>query len=631
MKTLLFYTILSITTVCLGQIPPYYNGTNLNQTGTALKNTLATKVTNTQTATLSYTPGIWDATKQTDLLPGSTTRVQLIYGYNDTDGILNTDRTRDVNSNGGATNQWNREHVYPKSLGTPDLGTTGPGADAHHLRAADVTRNGSRGNRKFAAGSGNSNTTAQGDWYPGDEYKGDVARMMLFMYIRYGNRCLPSNAVVGTVNNTDANMINLLLDWNAQDPVSTIEVQRNNIIQNLQGNRNPFIDNPAFATQIWGGAQAQDLFNNTTGGGTFCSTGTTNYPYTQSFENTLGDWSQATSGDDINWTVNSGVTGSSGTGPTSASAGNYYVYIEASAPNNTTKRALLNSPCYRLPASPTTTFKYHMYGASTMGTLSLEVTTNGSTWNTVWTRTGNQGNVWNTATVNLASYANQNVKMRFNGITTTTWQGDIAVDNFSITNGSGTTTSPNATYDVNLRLTFDNYPEETSWEIRNSNNNIVFSGANYGNQPDGSTITITNGLFAGCYTLTIKDTYGDGMCCTVGNGSYRLTDTTGAVLATGGSFATTSTTSFCVGTKTSQIVTVRSLSMYPNPASNILNFSGISNNDTSSYVVYNVLGNLVMKGEITNNSINIERLDTGLHFVTVTSGDHSTTLKFIKE
>ncbi len=53
----------------------------------------------------------------------------------------------------------------------------------------------------------------------------------------------------------------LFVRWNAEDPVSQIEIQRNNIIEGAQGNRNPFIDNPYLATIIWGGSTAEDLWD----------------------------------------------------------------------------------------------------------------------------------------------------------------------------------------------------------------------------------------------------------------------------------------------------------------------------------------------------------------------------------
>ena len=80
--------------------------------------------------------------------------------------------------------------------------------------------------KKFADGSGNSGSVS-GGWYPGDEWKGDIARMMMYMYIRYGDRCKPSGVGVGSTSSTPDDMIDLFLEWNAEDPVSDFERQRN--------------------------------------------------------------------------------------------------------------------------------------------------------------------------------------------------------------------------------------------------------------------------------------------------------------------------------------------------------------------------------------------------------------------
>lgn len=263
MKRYLLIWSLFVTFTLGAQIPSYYNNVNLTLTGQALKNELANKITVTHTTQLSYTPDIWNALQQTDLDPSNSSNVLLVYGYNDTDGNATTDRTRNKNNNGGNTGQWNREHVFAKSLGQPDLGTTGPGADAHHIRSSDVQMNNDRGSRMFASGSGNAGT-AGANWYPGDEWKGDVARMIMYMYLRYGNQCLPTYACVGSTVPTDASMVALLLQWNADDTVSVYEMNRNNILEGMQGNRNPFIDNPYLATIIWDGPVAQDKWNMTT-------------------------------------------------------------------------------------------------------------------------------------------------------------------------------------------------------------------------------------------------------------------------------------------------------------------------------------------------------------------------------
>ncbi|WP_204344410.1 M43 family zinc metalloprotease [Psychroserpens algicola] len=100
--------------------------------------------------------------------------------------------------------------------------------------------------------------------------------------------------------------------------------------------------------------------------------------------------------------------------------------------------------------------------------------------------------------------------------------------------------------EVNLSITFDNYPEETAWTLTNASGSTVASGGTYGNQADGSTYTEDLCLPDGCYTFTITDTYGDGICCSYGNGSYSVTDASG-VLASGGSFSSSEATQICVG------------------------------------------------------------------------------------
>ena len=100
--------------------------------------------------------------------------------------------------------------------------------------------------------------------------------------------------------------------------------------------------------------------------------------------------------------------------------------------------------------------------------------------------------------------------------------------------------------EVVITINFDNYPEETSWSLTNSSGTTVASGGTYGSQADGSTLSITECLVDGCYDFTINDTYGDGICCGYGNGSYSVTSG-GSTVASGGSFAGSETTNFCIG------------------------------------------------------------------------------------
>ena len=257
---------------------PYYDNSDWTLTGNNLKAALGAKITNTHTLFLSYAQ-CENAIKIIDLDPEdpTNTNVLLLYGFDNstvcnyvsessfgtsTNGTEHRRRHKEADVSGVDQCAWNREHVYPKSLGTPNLGEIGAGSDAHHLRTCDVVRNANRGNTKFGAGSGNSGTSGS-FWYPGDEWKGDVARTMMYLYLRYPTQCLPTGVGTGATVAADSNMVQLFLQWNAEDPVSIYEDKRNTYLGNTsntygQGNRNPFIDNPYLATVIWGGIAAEN-------------------------------------------------------------------------------------------------------------------------------------------------------------------------------------------------------------------------------------------------------------------------------------------------------------------------------------------------------------------------------------
>ena len=268
MKKLLLFLFFPI--LCIAQTPAYYSTIDFNQTGDNLKNQLTTLVTNTHTTNLPYTAtgttDTWDALYQTDLNPNNTSNVLLVYGWNDTDSDITNDLSRDKTFSchtSSCNGLWVREHVFPRSLGTPNLGFEFAGADAHHLRSIDSQRNNSRSNRLFEEGSGvdMSYITSAGNWYPGNQWKGDIARMIMYMYVRYPSQCLPTNVGVGSTTFSNfGDMPNVFLQWNAEDPVSTYEINRNNILNTIQGNRNPFIDNPYLATIIWNGPTATDTW-----------------------------------------------------------------------------------------------------------------------------------------------------------------------------------------------------------------------------------------------------------------------------------------------------------------------------------------------------------------------------------
>jgi len=182
------------------------------------------------------------------------------------DGNSQTDYTRDKTLQCHATpcsGLWTREHVFAKSLATPALTTDSPGSgtDVHNLRACDGDMNTARSNRLFEDDGvgGNAHITGSGNWYPGDEWKGDVARIIMYMYLRYPSQCIADNTAVST-NSNSPDMPDVFLQWNVDDPVSQYEIQRNTVLESMQGNRNPFIDDPYIATKIWSGSAAEDTW-----------------------------------------------------------------------------------------------------------------------------------------------------------------------------------------------------------------------------------------------------------------------------------------------------------------------------------------------------------------------------------
>jgi len=188
--------------------------------------------------------------KNTDEDPDNSDNVILLY----------TGRSQAKNTFGGDPNEWNREHVWAKSHG--DFGNTPPaGTDAHHIRPTDVSVNSARGNLDFDMG-GTPLPEAPGckkdndSFEPRDEVKGDVARMLFYMAVRYeGGDGVADLELVDHVNtypNPEHGKLQQLLDWHLTDPPDEFELNRHEVIYSYQENRNPFIDHPEYVDMIWG-------------------------------------------------------------------------------------------------------------------------------------------------------------------------------------------------------------------------------------------------------------------------------------------------------------------------------------------------------------------------------------------
>jgi len=224
----------------------YYDSAS-GKSGAALKAEL-NRIISAQTK-LSYDQ-VWEALKVTDQDPANSANVILLY----------SGRSQSKTSNGGDPNDWNREHVWAKSHG--DFGTaTGPGTDVHHLRPEDVSVNSNRGNKDFDNGGSAAAEcpdcfTDADSWEPRDAVKGDVARMIFYMAVRYaGTDGFADLEINNSVNNGTApyhGKLTVLRQWHTQDPPDSFERRRNEVIYSqFQRNRNPFIDHPEWVASIW--------------------------------------------------------------------------------------------------------------------------------------------------------------------------------------------------------------------------------------------------------------------------------------------------------------------------------------------------------------------------------------------
>ena len=139
---------------------------------------------------------------------------------------------------------WNREHVWPQSLLGVDVDNNdiNVGTDLQNLKPANPSENSSRSNKYF------DNVTTSSSYEPRDEVKGDVARILLYMWTKWDFLTL----VDSNPSTYQMAMLTVLLQWHEIDPVDDFERNRNEVIYSYQKNRNPYIDYPEFVELIWG-------------------------------------------------------------------------------------------------------------------------------------------------------------------------------------------------------------------------------------------------------------------------------------------------------------------------------------------------------------------------------------------
>ena len=220
----------------------------------------------------------WDILQDSDQDPENNNNILLVYtnrsqdkGYRDGSGNY----SQYENGNGTQSNSWNREHIWPKSHGFPNQDDIAY-RDVHNLKPCDRSVNASRGVKDFDNGGNNheealSCLTDFDSWEPADFVKGDVARILFYMVVRYDpgynyyNETFDLELVdYTTPDNFDPILgkLSTLLEWHVLDPVDDFEVNRNEVIYSYQQNRNPFIDHPELVDYIWGENNNQNWSGN---------------------------------------------------------------------------------------------------------------------------------------------------------------------------------------------------------------------------------------------------------------------------------------------------------------------------------------------------------------------------------
>ncbi len=254
--------IIFISTLVTGQIPPGYYDDATGLSGQPLQTALHNIIDGHNAVSYSY---LWTAFETTDV-NGSG---QVWDMYTNCTFTFGSDQCGTYSSE---CDCYNREHSFPSSWfnnGTPMY------TDLFQLVPADGYVNGIRGNYPYGETNAPSFTSGNGSklgpcsvtgytgtvFEPADEYKGDFARNYFYMATRYSD-------IIAGWENYDPNgdvvldgsaypafepwFLGMIIAWHNNDPVSQKEIDRNNAVYAIQGNRNPFIDHPEYVDLVWG-------------------------------------------------------------------------------------------------------------------------------------------------------------------------------------------------------------------------------------------------------------------------------------------------------------------------------------------------------------------------------------------
>lgn len=475
---------------------------------------------------------------------------------------------------GGEGDCYNREHIVPQSLFNENSPMV---SDIHFIRATDGSVNNARGNLPFGVvgtanytsqnGSKRGNSVSPGYtgtvFEPIDAFKGDVARMIFYFVTRYETQLsgFSSGNMLG--NSAFPGLqtweLNQLLAWHNADPVSPNEVIRNNASYTYQGNRNPFIDNPSYANDIW--APSND---------TEAPTAPTNLTVTGTSHNSVS----------LSWTAstdNVGVTG-------------YNIYVDGVFHSTVTGTTATVSGL-----NPSTTYSFYVVARDAANNLSGQSNTvQGTTTATPPAGTNCGTEDFSTIPANASSYATRT--WTNNGITWTATDArtDQTITGRAITIRNGNLTSSNistgiSTLTVTTKLPFSDNPGTLTLQV---------NGTTVGTIPYSTTAQTT--------TINNINVSGNAVISIINSNSNRIA---------------IDDLSWTCGTLSTQDLTIEKTQyqLYPNPVKNHQIFiKGDKLDKIKTAEIYNLNGQLLKKIEkpfIHSNKIEVRELSKGIYIL----------------
>ena len=270
--------------------------------------------------------------------------------------------------------------------------------------------------------------------------------------------------------------------------------------------------------------------------------------------------------------------------------------------------------CNQSDITPTATLKNNGNITLTAVDIDYNFNSGASTGTIQWTGSLAAGatEVVNLPTFNLAGGANT--------LTVTTNQPNGTAD-LNVSNDSKTSNF-NAVLNgvtVTIDITQDQYGSETTWEINDGAGNVLFTGGPFtdGNDQTVESTDVCLGL-GDCYNFVIYDSYGDGICCGFGNGSYTVGNN-GVVYASGGQFTDSETTNFCV-TLSLDENTLSGVKVYPNPSTGMITVDLSKIDGTNAEInVLNTMGAVVAHQKVSAavNQFDLSQKANGIYFVEV--------------